>query len=236
MVQKRNRKIFIIIPVLVLLFFNTETSFGFKDFEFTTVSDVVKKVREKFSELESYQADFKIISEKWGDKSHKNGIIKYKAANKMLVEFSNPRGQKIISNGKSMWIYIPSMNVVAEQDLKSESTSLFSSTTSSGLKRLFLKYHYKFASKKQPEKQADGSMRYTLILKQRETRSGFRKIRLWISEDYLITKAQGESTTGKTVEIDFDNIKTNIVLSNEVFEFDIPSKARIIKNPMISEE
>lgn len=236
MLEKLNRKLFITIPVLMFICLNTVSSLAFKDFEFTTVTDVVKKVRDKFSELESYQADFKIISEKWGDKSYKNGIIKYKAANRMLVEFSSPKGQKIIANGKNMWIYIPSMNVVAEQDLKSESGSLFSSATGSGLKRLFSKYHYKFASKKQPEKQSDGTMRYTLFLKQRETRSGFRTIKLWISEDYLITKAQGVSTTGKSVEIDFNNIKTNVSLSNEIFDFDIPSKARIIKNPMISEE
>lgn len=233
---KINRKIYIIIPALIILCLNTGNSYGFKDFEFTTVGDVVKKIRKKFSDLESYEAKFKIISEKLGEKTYKEGTIKYKAVNKMLIEFSNPHGQKIISNGKSMYIYIPSMNVVAEQDLKSDSGSLFSSTTSSGLKRLFSKYHYKFASKTQPEKQTDGTMQYTLFLKQRETRSGFRTIKLWISEDYLIKKAYGISTTGKSVEIDFNNIKTNIVLSNEIFEFDIPSKARIIKNPMISEE
>ena len=128
------------------------------------------------------------------------------------------------------------MNVVAEQDLKPDSVSIFSSATGSGFKRLFSKYHYKFASKNQPEKQSDGSMQYTLFLKQRESRSGFRTIKLWISEDYLIKKAIGESSTGKTIEINFYNIKTNLNLSNGIFQFDIPSQAKIIKNPLMSEE
>ena len=232
---KINKSFLKIFGIIVILLIMTD-SFAYKTFEFTTVSDIVKKVKERFSDLESYQANFKIESVKLGDKSYKNGVMKYKASNKMLIEFSNPKGQKIISNGKVMWIYIPSMNVVAEQDLKSDSNSLFSSATSSGLKRLFSKYHYKFASNKQPEKQSDGSLQYTLFLKQRETRSGFRTIKLWISEDFLITKAYGESTTGKSIEIVFNNIQTNIVLSNSIFQFDIPTSARIIKNPMISEE
>ena len=211
-------------------------SFATKSFEFTTVSDVVSKVKERFSGFETYQADFKIVTEKSGNKINKSGTIKYKSSNKMLIDFKNPFGQKIVSDGKKMWIYLPSMNVVAEQDLKSDSDSIFSSSTSSGLKRLFSKYHYKWASKTQPEKQSDGSVRYTLLLKQRETRSGFRNIKLWINEDYLITKAFGESTTGKSVEINFKNIKTNIELPNNIFQFDIPSKARIVRNPMISEE
>lgn len=216
-------------------FFTGDNLFGYK-FEFVTVSDVVKKTRERFEEFDSYQADFKIISERNGSKNRQSGKVSYKRGDKMLVEFREPYGQKIVSDGKTMWLYIPSMNVVAEQDLKDETGSLFSSGTSSGLTRLFSKYHYKFASKKQPEPQTDGSKAYTLFLKQRESRSGFRNLKLWVSEDYLITRISGETTSGKSVEIDFNNIRTDVELSNGLFKFDVPSRAKIIKNPFVSEE
>jgi outer membrane lipoprotein carrier protein len=233
-IRKKNLLISASIYFLIILF--TVNLEAYKIFEFTTVTDVVKKVKKKFSEMESYQAEFKILSEKLGNKSAKSGRISYKAGNRMLIEFSNPPGQKIVSDGKNMWIYIPSMNVVAQQDLKQDSGSIFSSASGNGLKRLFSKYHYKFASKTQPEKQPDGAMQYTLLLKQRESRSGFRTIKLWISEDFIIKKALGESSTGKSIEIQFYNMKTNIALQNGMFQFDIPSQAKIIKNPMISEE
>ncbi|MFH0974729.1 MAG: outer-membrane lipoprotein carrier protein LolA [Spirochaetota bacterium] len=232
--NRKKNKFFTLLVFIIILF--VSDSFAYKIFEFTTVSDVVKKVRKKFLSIESYQADFKIVSEKLGNKAYKNGRITYKATDKMLIEFINPGGQRIVSDGKRMWIHISSMNVVAEQDLKSSTSSIFSSATGGGLKRLFSKYHYKFASKTQPEKQTDGTMQYTLFLKQKESRSGFRTIKLWISEDFLIRKAVAESSTGKNVEISFNNIKTNIALSNGIFQFDIPSQAKIIKNPMISEE
>lgn len=237
MIYLRKRKLlFACILLVIAIIFSAGDTFAYKVFEFTTVSDIVKKVKKRFSELDSYQADFRIVSEKMGTKANKNGRIYYKAANKMLIDFANPPGQRIVSDGKKMWVYIQSMNVVAEQDLKSDSTSIFSAATSKGMKKLFSKYHYRFASKSQPEKQPDGSMHYTLYLKQRESRSGFRNIKLWISEDFLIKKAYGESSTGKFIEISFNNIKTDIVLSNGMFQFDIPSQAKIIRNPMISEE
>ncbi|HOD14121.1 MAG TPA: outer membrane lipoprotein carrier protein LolA [Spirochaetota bacterium] len=208
--------------------------YAFK-FDFTTVSDIVDNIKSSFGKMDTYQADFTIVSEKMGKTTQQGGIIKYKADNKLCIEFSQPHGQKIVSNGKMMWIYIPSMNVVAEQDLNSDNR-MFSSGTKSGLTWMFSKYHYRFASKEQPEPQEDGTKRYTLILKQKESRSGFRTMKLWVTERYFIIRAQGETSTGKKVDIRFSNLKTNISIPNGVFKFDIPARARVIKNPMISEE
>lgn len=209
-------------------------AYAFK-FDFTTVSDIVDNIKTSFGKMSTYQADFTIVSEKMGKTTQQSGIIKYKANNKLYIEFSQPYGQKIISNGKMMWIYIPSMNVVAEQDLNSDA-GIFSAGTKSGLTWMFSKYHYRFASKDQPESQDDGTRRYTLILKQKESRSGFRTMKLWVTERYFIIRAQGETSAGKKVDIRFSNLKTNISIPNGVFKFDIPARARVIKNPMISEE
>jgi len=43
-------------------------------------------------------------------------------------------------------------------------------------------------------------------------------------------------SAGKKVEIDFTNIRTDIDLPNGIFKFEPPSRVRVIKNPMISEE
>jgi outer membrane lipoprotein carrier protein len=225
----------IILSVIgAFLLFAATGVYAFK-FDFTTVSDIVDNIKKNFGKMDSYQANFNIVSEKPGKTSHQTGVIKYKSHNKLYIEFSQPYGQKIVSNGKMMWIYIPSMNVVAEQDLNSEG-GIFSAGTKSGLNWLFSKYHYRFASKEQPETQEDGTRRYTLILKQKESRSGFRKMKLWVTERYFIIRAQGETSTGKKIDITFSDLKTNVSLPNGLFKFDIPARARVIKNPMISEE
>lgn len=227
-------KIFVRLTILVtfVLVYNSANAYKF---DFTTVGDVVDEVKNKFGSLDSYQAQFEIVSTKTGKRSVQNGIIKYKNPGKLLVEYQSPYGQKIVSDGKSMWVYIPSMNVVAEQDLMSDS-GIFSSASRSGLERLFSKYHYRFASKDQPEKMDDGRREYTLVLKQRERKGGFRTIKLWISENYFIHRAKGETSAGKSVEITFSKIQTDINLPGGLFKFEMPPRARIIKNPMIAEE
>jgi outer membrane lipoprotein carrier protein len=232
--MKITKKATLYLTVCVLMLIASSRAYPFK-FDFTTVSDIVDNIKKKFAKIESYQANFTILSEKAGKTRQQTGVIKYKARNKLCIEFSQPYGQKIISNGNTMWIYIPSMNVVAEQDLRSDS-GIFVSGTKSGLNWLFAKYHYRFDSKEQPTKQDDGTKKYTLFLKQKESRSGFRKLKLWVSEEYFIVRARGETTTGKTIDITFSNLKINPKLPNGIFKLDMPPHARVIKNPMISEE
>lgn len=230
--NNKSRKF--ILSSVIIFFISIGSAFAYK-FDFVTVSDIVKNIKKTYAGLESYQANFQILSDKDGRKVTQSGILRFKASDRLLMEFTNPARQKIVSNGEMMWVYIPSLNVVAEQDLMSES-GIFTSGSEAGLARLFSKYHYRFASKEEPETMPDGSKMYTLILKQKETRSGYRTIKLWVSESYFIVKAEGETSTGKRVVISLTNIKTNIDLPNGIFKFEIPATARVIKNPMISEE
>jgi outer membrane lipoprotein carrier protein len=218
----------------ILILFIAVNGFAYK-FDFVTVSDVVKNIKKTYSDLKSYQANFSIVSDKSGKKVTQTGVLKFKASDKLLMEFYQPSRQKIVSNGQMMWVYIPSMNVVAEQDLMSDS-GLFTSGSEAGLNRLFSKYHYRFASKDEPETMKDGTKMYTLILKQKESRAGYKTINLWVSENFFIQKAEGYTSSGKKVEIALTDITTNVDLPNGIFKFDIPATARVIKNPMISEE
>ena len=204
-------------------------------FDFITVGDVVREIRAAYGGIDTYQANFTIESERHGRKTVQRGVIRFKNSDRLVMDFTQPANQKIVSNGKMLWIYIPSMNVVAEQDLKSDS-GLFAAGSKSGLNRLFSKYHYRFASKEQPETMKDGSKMYTLELKQRESRSGYREINLLVDENYFITKAEGVTSTGKKVSISLTDFKTDVDLPGSLFKFDIPARARVLKNPMMSEE
>ncbi len=227
------KKLKYLLTLSIIVFFASALS-AYK-FDFITVGDIVKEIRSAYGELESYQANFTIESERYGKKSVQRGVIRFKNSDRIVMDFYQPSNQKIVSNGKMMWIYIPSLNVVAEQDLKSDA-GLFSSGSESGLKSLFSKYHYRFASKEQPETMKDGSKRYTLELKQKESRSGYREINLQVNEDYFITRAEGVTSTGKKVSIVLTDIKKNLDLPESIFKLDVPARARVLKNPMMSEE
>ncbi len=229
-------KKFVFLYIIIMAVVVGQTPTQAYKFEFDTVTDIVKKVRAKFNEFDSYSANFTVTTTKQGKSSVQTGSIKSKKPNYLFVQFTSPSNQKIISDGKMMWVYIPSMNVVAEQDLKEDKGTVFTSGTNEGLKRLFSKYHYKFASKEQPVTEADGKKYYKIFLQQKESRSGYKTMVLTINEDFLITKAVGETSSGKTITLEFTNININENFQKGLFKLEIPSNAKIIKNPMISEE
>ena len=83
----------------------------------------------------------------------------------------------------------------------------------------------------------DGTKMYTLVLKQKESRGGYRKLSIsGFQKIILFRKLRALHLPGKKVEIALTDIKTNVDLPNGIFKFDIPATARVIKNPMISEE
>lgn len=228
-------KILITVAAVILLHAESAEIAHADDFDFLTVGDIVRNVRNNFASFDTYQAGFVMTTEGKGQRTRQTGIIRYKAPDKMLAQFSRPSGQKVVSDGRTMWIYLPSLNVVAEQDLEAEG-GMFSAASRSGLNRLFRRYHYRFASKEQPVTRADGSKMYVLELQQKESRAGLRQMTLYINEDYFITRAEGNTASGKKIELTFSDIKTGIDMPDGMFEFDVPARARVIKNPMISEE
>ena len=205
-------------------------------FEFTTVSDVVKKIKDRYAGIECLTTEFTMESDKGGRKTTRSGLIRTRYPNYLMVDFYSPAGQKIVSDGDTLWMYIPSMNIVAEQDLKDDEGGLFSSNSRTGLQRLFTRYHYKFAQKEQPSAGPDGKKYYSIFLQQKESRSGYRTIRIWVDENYYVTRAEGETSAGKKVRISFNKIQTDKEYPKGIFKLDKPASARVVKNPMLAEE
>lgn len=218
-----------IVPIFIVIC--SAVGYPYK-FDFITVNDIVKNVKHAFSKVDNYQARFTMVSERMGKRINQSGTISFMAPHYMRIDFDSPRGQRIVSDGRQVWIYIPSINVIAEQDLDH---TFFSVTSRSGLTRLFSRYHFKFDGKQQPRMEYNAN-HYVLFLKQKETRSGFRTLKLWVNEQYFITRASGETANGKNITLEIRNINSTADLKKGFFKFDPPANARIIKNPMLAEE
>ena len=200
---------------------------------------IARKVIEKFDKLESYKAQF-YIETKVGKKIKKmSGTCLYKKVGKMRFDFSSPYGDKIISDGKTLWIYIKKLNAVGRQSLtlekKRDNRPIFTEFSGPGLTRLFRKYHYRFDNIQQPR--IIGKEKFFILdLKQKVKIGGFAKIKLFIAQNsYLIKKAVAVNDFGLTSTISFKNIRTNINIQDGKFRFNIPGNAKIVQNPLVNE-
>jgi outer membrane lipoprotein-sorting protein len=205
-------------------------------------SEVVKNIKKKFAELKSYTSDFKIQSINNKKTANMKGKCLYKNPGKIRYEFAEPTGDLIVSDGKTLWIYIHKINAVGKQDLEIQKNNtsgepIFQSTSPSGLNRLFRKYHYKFDTIEQPRAvDNDGRKYFVLSLEQREKIGGFENMTLYVdSETYMIKKSMGTDNRGKQTTIEFMNFQANAEVEDGVFNYHISGNSKMVNNPLVSD-
>ncbi|EQA46675.1 outer membrane lipoprotein carrier protein LolA [Leptospira broomii serovar Hurstbridge str. 5399] len=205
-------------------------------------SEVVKKVRKTFSEIKSYKADFVIQTESNKKTRSMKGVCYYKKGGKIRYEFSDPAGDEIVSDGKTLWIFIKRLNAVGKQDLtlnkSNKSGPIFASVTEEGLSRIFRKYHYKFDSIEQPQISPKDNRKYfVLALEQREKIGGYETMTLYVDEEnFLIKRAVASDGRGKTTTVEFSGWDRNADVEDGQFNFRPDGNAKIVNNPLVSEE
>jgi len=205
-------------------------------------SEVVKKIKKKFEGIQTYNADFAIKSLDNKKEKSMRGKCQYKRPGKIRYNFLEPEGDEIVSDGKTLYIYIKKLNAVGKQDLtmdkKNSSGNIFTANSPEGLSRLFKKYHYKFDTIEQPRLvfDKDNTKYFVLDLDQRERIGGFEKMKLYVdSESYVIKRAQGFDGRGKETTVAFSNIKFDEEIQDGIFNFHLSGNAKIVNNPLVSE-
>jgi outer membrane lipoprotein-sorting protein len=196
---------------------------------FVSINDIKTLMGEMFNSIEDYTADFNWIN---GD-VHYLGIIKYKKPDKILLEFDEPEEQKIVSNGKVLYIYIPYLKVVAQQSLiETTESSILSTASESGLSKLFDEYSFSFYDTSSLQSFGETSG-YHLKLDQKRPKVGFKQMDFWVSENGLILQSNGISANEEKVSLTFSDIQLNVELPDYIFDFEVPADAQIIRNLIV---
>jgi outer membrane lipoprotein-sorting protein len=138
--------------------------------------------------------------------------FKYMSPGKIYVKFSNPSGKTIVSNGKTLWVYNSSSKICGIQDL--------SRGLSGGIAGFTNGYNAIVVS------QGNG---YTLKLKNSSKK--YSEIILILTPSFFLKKAILKSGNG-SFTFSLSNINTKVGVVNSLFNFNVPSNAQTVKNPL----
>jgi len=223
-----NSSIFLLISLMIVWNIGAQ--------KFVHPTDVVKKVKDNFNKLNSYQAEFTIITERKDQKKITKGTAYFKKGGKVNFSFTTPVNDVIISNGKKMWVYIKRLNAVAVEQLKGDSdngglTGAFSDT---GVITLFNRYHYSFDTPDQPVT-INKNRYYKLNLKEKVATGGFSEMMLYVDADtFFISKIEADAPAGKKVSLTLSNVQHNVELPNSLFQFTIEDNMKVVENALTS--
>lgn len=193
---------------------------------FATVSTV-------YSGIVDYQADVRITQ---GD-GVMVGTLSYKQPNRLRIDFSQPSGQVIVSDGALLTVYYPRLQVVFEQRLRNRS-NVAGLASRQGLH--FLQANYAIAYLEGPAAvpldPGSGELVVKLKLTSRSASEGFRQLEIAVSPSNLIRRITAVTVGFREHRLDFRNIRTNQNIPDGRFDYEAPPWANIYRDFLFESE
>lgn len=195
-----------------------------------SAKETALKVQEKLRSLNTLKADFEqlYISATVSSALKEKGRLFYKKRGLMRWEYSGPEHRVYLIKENFLWEYLPQEKQLIKYPLSSEEgkqaevLALLSGNFGIGNR-----YHVNFTPI-QPEMDKKGS----LFLELKPIEEGdYESILIQVdTKNYFITQILFTDWAGNKTEFTFKNIKPNRMLSEEIFELDIPLDVEIIEH------
>jgi outer membrane lipoprotein carrier protein len=191
-----------------------------------TAQEIVENIQKIYDDADDYTAEFYQESEMSSIKrvQKAEGVVYFKKKGKMYWEYKKPTRQKVISNGKKMWLYQPDINQVQEFNYNDLEAGKAQSSFLNGIGKLSEEFDIEFKGDK-----VEGNL--VLDLKSKEE-SSFKNMKMYIdSENYNIVKTFTTDAYGNTNSITFKNIRFNTGVADDFFVFKAPKGVNIVTQP-----
>ncbi len=194
-----------------------------------TAEKYFDEISQTYGKVKDYEAKVTITR---GDTVMK-GVLYYKIPNLLRIDFTEPKDQVLVTNGKELTIYIPKYEVIMTQRLKRHSESALASMASEqGL--IFLKKNYSIAYLVGPDPvpldEKSKEMVVKLKLTSRSVSEGFRQVEMAIGKNGLIRRIKGVTMGYDELVFDFMDVKVNQNIPGSRFEYDAPAYANVFNN------
>lgn len=223
------QRIYALLAVLAVLVIGTPVQALAEDPE-----AILKAIQEKYADLNSLTADYTRVTNtpameglfKTGSKHTAGGLLQFRKPAKLILNQASPRTEKLVTDGRTVWWYIPDENLVhryADQDIYGELKPLLDFL--GGLGGL----EGRFAVKIVPAG-TQNETKHRLELNRLQQGSGPAGITVWVEPDTLQLAAFRLTTVmGETTDFTLSNVRINPELDDALFIFRIPDGVQVLE-------
>ncbi|MFH1624213.1 MAG: outer membrane lipoprotein chaperone LolA [Pseudomonadota bacterium] len=197
------------------------------------LGEIVAKVQEVYQRIEDFKAEF--IQESTLKSLNKTqvarGEVYFKNPGRIRWNYNDPTKQEIVTNGKTLWIYLPQDKQVTVSDLSGVYQSNISTLFLSGMGDLKRDFDIQLASSTL-QAEARG---YLLKLVPKELQPNVNELFLVVNKDtFQVVETYFYDFYGNLIRIKFKNLVTNRGVPDSLFVFTVPKDVEVIEAPHIS--
>ncbi len=196
-----------------------------------TADQFFARLADKYATVNDYQADVQITA---GHQPMTGSLI-FKSPSLLRIDFSQPADQVIVFDGTTLLVYLPQYRAVLRQDAGDQGVSMGTATLASkeGLSLLRRNYTigWEHSPNQEPLDPGSNEQVYRLMLSRKSVSEGYKNIRLSVSADtMLIRRLEGWTVSNDKIAFDFQNIKLNQGIHEDMFAYDAPASANVYNN------
>ncbi|HMB00365.1 MAG TPA: hypothetical protein VKS21_05195 [Spirochaetota bacterium] len=213
----------------------------------TKVQDVIRLLTNQFNSYRTYRCRFKEISRG----RFLKGYLKYKKPHHLYLKYFDENSvpyTEIYVSPKKLYIYFIQMRIVCEENISKENQQHFKAANTS-YKRLLMLYNFNFQEAKTPVTvlseneikkfrltQNKSPRAFHFALTPKDVSIGLDYYNLWIDTRGFIRRSRSRTMDNRIVDIYFYDIEKNIDIPANEFLFEVPAKARVIKNSLLDNQ
>lgn len=230
--------------------------------ELVTAQAFFAEVARVYADIEDYQADvviatrrFQRVAEDGGagasdsgsvlrevELSRMEGTLSFKRPDLLRIDFSDPSGQVLVSDGSLLTIYVPGLDLIIEQRLGGAASPAAASLASrlasaSGLRSLRANYAIAYQVGPDPVPLNDGSGQEVvrLVLRRQVAEEGFEKIEIAVGGDRLIRSIVGEDRSGSRLALEFRVVRIDRSIPDARFRYESPPDANVYRDVLFGD-
>jgi outer membrane lipoprotein carrier protein len=192
-----------------------------------SLDDVVREIETVYSRMTDLRADFtqSAFNKSLNQTISARGTVYLKKGGKLRWEYTEPTPQEIVSDGKKLWVYTPTLNQANVADAP-EALAGPAGSFLAGLGRLRSEFQVRFLNPAQP-KDADGS--WVLDLTPKQPLPTLTRLILSVdAKSWEVRKAIVHDQFENTVTMRFTKMAVNSGLPERTFTFVAPKGVVIV--------
>ena len=198
--------------------------------EALSLEEVVARVQQRYEKTQAFTADFQQTSllRSLNKEQKSTGKVYIRKPGKMRWEYETPEQQLIVSDGKTVWIYTPSLGQVIENPLSTAYDSKTPALFLAGLGNIEEDFVIRFSPRYSDASEGD----YILELRPKDSQLYLSKLEITVNrKDFIMEQSIAHDPMGNVITLQFSNIQTNVDLSVSTFQFQVPEGAERIRPP-----
>lgn len=193
---------------------------------------IIAKVQEIYQGIEDLEADFTQEStlKSLNKTQIANGKIYFKNPGKLRWDYNDPAKQEIVTDGKTLWMYISEDKEVIVNELSKVYRSNTSAFFLSGMGDVRRDFDVQLV---EPADQGEGES-YLLRLIPKEQQSNVDELFLLVNKDtFLVIETYFHDFYGNLIRIKFKNTVINQGLPDSMFVFTVPEDVEVMEPPQM---